>query len=246
MGKFLEDFKAFALKGNVVDMAVGVIVGGAFTAIITALTGQILQPLINWLLAGTGAGLEAAVTILKPAYVEGTDVIDLANSIYINWGAFITAVINFILVALILFCIVKAINSVRAGGKKLADKQKKAIEKKLKKRDFRRRSGKGFGGSRRGRRARACRARYRRTCETHYGRTACGNPRPVKGAKIQRLKLRRPLYGGRFSVCQVFKKVKSKILHNILQKTSFKHFYFVNMLCYNLDENIKYSVSVLL
>lgn len=133
MKKFFKEFKEFITRGNVLDMAVGVIVGGAFTAIITALTGQILQPLINWLLAGTGAGLEAAVTILKPAYVEGTDVIDLANSIYINWGAFITAVINFILVALILFCIVKAINSVRAGGKKLADKQKKAIEKKLKK-----------------------------------------------------------------------------------------------------------------
>lgn len=134
MKKFFKEFKDFITRGNVLDMAVGVIVGGAFTAIITALTGQILQPLINWLLAGaTGEGLESAVTILKPAYVEGTDVIDLANSIYINWGAFITAIINFILVAFILFCIVKTINSVRAGGKKLADKQKKAIEKKLKK-----------------------------------------------------------------------------------------------------------------
>lgn len=134
MKKFFKEFKDFITRGNVLDMAVGVIVGGAFTAIITALTGQILQPLINWLLAGaTGEGLEAAVTILKPAYVDGTDVIDLANSIYINWGAFITAIINFILVAFILFCIVKTINSVRAGGKKLADKQKKAIEKKLKK-----------------------------------------------------------------------------------------------------------------
>lgn len=134
MKKFFKEFKDFITRGNVLDMAVGVIVGGAFTAIITALTGQILQPLINWLLAGaTGEGLESAVTILKPAYVEGTDVIDLANSIYINWGAFITAIINFILVAFILFCIVKTINSVRAGGKKLADKQKKAIDKKLKK-----------------------------------------------------------------------------------------------------------------
>lgn len=137
MKKFFKEFKDFITRGNVLDMAVGVIVGGAFTAIITALTGQILQPLINWLIAlivgGDGTGLEAAVTVLKPAYVEGTNVIDLANSIYIDWGAFITAIINFLLVALILFCIVKAINTVRAGGKKLADKQKKAIEKKLKK-----------------------------------------------------------------------------------------------------------------
>lgn len=137
MKKFFKEFKDFITRGNVLDMAVGVIVGGAFTAIITALTGQILQPLINWLIAlivgGDGTGLEAAVTVLKPAYVEGTNVIDLANSIYIDWGAFITAIINFLLVAIILFCIVKAINTVRAGGKKLADKQKKAIEKKLKK-----------------------------------------------------------------------------------------------------------------
>ncbi|MDE7082280.1 MAG: large conductance mechanosensitive channel protein MscL [Clostridia bacterium] len=131
--KFFKEFKEFITRGNVVDMAVGVIVGGAFTAIITALTGQILQPLINWLLSGTGAGLEAAVTVLKAAYVEETGALDLANSIYIDWGAFISAIINFILVALILFCIVKAINTVRAGGKKLAEKQKKAIEKQLKK-----------------------------------------------------------------------------------------------------------------
>lgn len=135
MKKFFKEFKAFITRGNVVDMAVGVIVGGAFTAIITALTGQILQPLINWLLAaiaGDGKGLEAAVTILKPSYDETTGLIDLANSIYINWGAFITAIINFLLVAFILFCIVKAINKVRAGGQHLAEKQKKAIEKKLK------------------------------------------------------------------------------------------------------------------
>lgn len=144
MKKFLKEFKEFITRGNVLDMAVGVIVGGAFTAIITALTNQILQPLINWLIAAiagdSGKGLEAAVTILKYAYVEGTygvegvtPVVDLANSIYINWGAFITAIINFILVAFILFCIVKTINTIRLGGQKLVEKQKKAIEKKLKK-----------------------------------------------------------------------------------------------------------------
>ncbi|MDE7182822.1 MAG: large conductance mechanosensitive channel protein MscL [Clostridia bacterium] len=130
--KFFKEFKEFITRGNVLDMAVGVIIGGAFTAIVTALTNQILQPLINWLLAGTGAGLESAVTMLKRVY-DDKGVLDLANSIYINWGAFITAIINFILVALILFCIVKTINTVRAGGKKIADKQKAAIEKKLKK-----------------------------------------------------------------------------------------------------------------
>lgn len=105
MKKFFKEFKDFITRGNVLDMAVGVIVGGAFTAIITALTSQILQPLINWLLAGTGSGLEDAVTMLKPVYDEATNALDMAKSIYINWGAFITAVINFILVAFILFCL---------------------------------------------------------------------------------------------------------------------------------------------
>lgn len=132
MKKFFSEFKAFITRGNVLDMAVGVIVGGAFTAIVTALTGQILQPLINWLIASIvgGDGLEAAVTMLKPAYteVDGAKVIDLANSIYINWGAFITAIINFLLVALILFCIIKAINHVHEKGKQVAEKKKKGNE----------------------------------------------------------------------------------------------------------------------
>ena len=125
--KFFKEFKEFITRGNVLDMAVGVIIGGAFTAIVTALTSQILQPLINWMIAAIvgGDGLEAAVTMLRPAYDE-LGAIDLANSIYINWGAFITAIINFLLVALILFCIIKIINRVHETGKNaLAKKNNK-------------------------------------------------------------------------------------------------------------------------
>ena len=127
--KFFKEFKDFITRGNVLDMAVGVIVGGAFTAIVTALTTQILQPLINWLIAAIVGkdGLEAAVTILRPAYDEA-GAIDLANSIYINWGAFISAIINFLLVALILFCVVKAINHVHEKGKNAVEKRKKKGE----------------------------------------------------------------------------------------------------------------------
>ena len=129
MKKFFKEFKEFITRGNVLDMAVGVIIGGAFTAIVTALTSQILQPLINWMIAAIvgGDGLEAAVTMLKPAYDE-LGAVDLANSIYINWGAFITAIINFLLVALILFCIIKAINGVHEKGKKLAELKNKKEE----------------------------------------------------------------------------------------------------------------------
>ena len=111
MKKFFQEFKKFITRGNVLDMSVGVIVGGAFTAIVNGLTNNILKPLVNWLLAlilGNN-GLESAVTILSPAYTaEGT--LDLANSIYIDWGAFISAIINFLLIALVLFTIVRAIN----------------------------------------------------------------------------------------------------------------------------------------
>lgn len=129
MKKFFSEFKTFITRGNVLDMAVGVIIGGAFTAIVTALTSQILQPLINWMIASIvgGNGLEAAVTMLRPAYDE-LGAIDLANSIYINWGAFITAIINFLLVALILFCIIKIINRVHATGKDALAKKKKEGE----------------------------------------------------------------------------------------------------------------------
>ena len=125
MKKFFKEFKTFISRGNVVDLAVGVIIGGAFSAIVNALTNQILMPLINKVLSliiGQD-GLSGAVTMLSPAYLdEAQTIYDMANSIYIDWGAFITAIINFLLIALVLFCIVKAINSVNAGVKKGKEK----------------------------------------------------------------------------------------------------------------------------
>ncbi len=108
MKKFWKDFKAFITRGNIVDMAVGVIVGGAFSAIVTALTKQIIMPLINALLSlisGT-EGLEGAITMLRPAY-DAAGKLVLANSIYIDWGAFITAVLDFLIIAFTLFIILK-------------------------------------------------------------------------------------------------------------------------------------------
>ena len=112
MKKFFREFKAFVTRGNVIDMAVGVIVGGAFTAIVTALTNQIFKPLVNWALSGADGGLEQAVTMLK-AVTDETGAIDMTKSIYIDWGAFITAVLNFFIIAFILFSIVKAINAAK-------------------------------------------------------------------------------------------------------------------------------------
>ena len=111
MKKLFADFKKFITRGNVIDMAVGVIIGSAFSTIVTSLTNKIIMPLINALLAG-GNGLESAYTFLKKVHLEDGSV-DLANSIYIDWGAFITAIINFVLIAIVLFTIVKIVSKSR-------------------------------------------------------------------------------------------------------------------------------------
>ena len=123
MKKFFAEFKKFITRGNVVDMAVGVIVGSSFTAIVNALSNNILKPLINYLLAliiGDGS-LEHAVTFLKRIDDPATGLPDFTQSIYLDWGAFINAIINFFLIAFVLFVIVKVINGVRDGHKKLTE-----------------------------------------------------------------------------------------------------------------------------
>ncbi|MBP3431939.1 MAG: MscL family protein [Clostridia bacterium] len=122
--KFFADFKKFISRGNVVDMAIGVIVASAFTAIVTALTNKIIMPCINWLLSLGGAGLDSAYTFLKVVYQTDSNgafvldenlnqIIDLSKSIYIDWGAFITAILNFILVAFVLFTVLKIFMNAR-------------------------------------------------------------------------------------------------------------------------------------
>lgn len=130
MKKFFAEFKKFITRGNVVDMAVGVIVGGAFTAIVNGLSNFILKPLINYILAlliGKDT-LSEIVTMLLPAYTTdeaGAQILDLANSIYIDWGSFINAVLNFFIIAFVLFCIVRIINRVRDGQKEINEKSMK-------------------------------------------------------------------------------------------------------------------------
>ena len=143
---FVKEFKEFIFRGNIVDMAVGVIVGGAFTAVVNGLSNFVLKPIINWILALiTGSSsLDGIFTYLRKVEVEQAVVnaatglptgetemvIDLAQSIYIDWGSFINAIINFLLVALTLFVIIKVINSLRraadeAKAKALAKREEK-------------------------------------------------------------------------------------------------------------------------
>lgn len=118
--KFFKEFKEFIARGNVVDLAVAVIIGGAFGAIVTAFTNKIIMPIVNLVLSVGGDGISSAYTFLKTAYLEDGATIDLANSIYIDWGAFITAVIDFLIIALVVFTIVKILN--------ISSKKLKAME----------------------------------------------------------------------------------------------------------------------
>ena len=121
MKKIIAEFKKFIMRGNIVDMAVGVIVGSSFTAIVNALSNNILKPLINYLLAlifGANS-LSEIYTTLGPKVYDENGALDLTQTIYIDWGAFINAIINFLLVAVVLFTIVKLVNTLREGQKKM-------------------------------------------------------------------------------------------------------------------------------
>ena len=123
MKKFFSEFKKFITRGNVIDMAVGVIVGSSFTAIVNGLSNFVLKPLINFLLAlifGEDS-LSAVYTYLTKVIDPETNEVILEESIYIDWGSFINAIINFFIVAFVLFTIVKIINKVREEHQKMAD-----------------------------------------------------------------------------------------------------------------------------
>lgn len=154
MKKFFGEFKKFITRGNVIDMSVGVIVGGAFTSIVNGMSNFILKPIINWVLAALlgSDSLSGIYTYLSKSYTPvldangnptGEKVIDLANSIYIDWGAFINAVINFVLIAFVLFTIVRSINKFADAQKRMNDmkariefKQSKGLKLNKKERKF--------------------------------------------------------------------------------------------------------------
>lgn len=105
MSKFIDEFKAFAVKGNAVDMAVGVIIGGAFGKIVSSIVDDIIMPPIGWLIGGvnfTDLKLE-----LPKIAVEG---VELAPAT-INYGNFVQTIIDFLIIAFCVFMLVKGINS---------------------------------------------------------------------------------------------------------------------------------------
>lgn len=139
------EFKKFISRGNIVDMAIGVVIGTAFTAIVNAVTKGILMPLVNWaVVAATGGqGLEGLRTVLGDPVIDSTTgAIDWAATSYIDWGTFINSIIDFFLIALLLFTILKVFTSLRNASKGLTGEEAQARCEKIK--QYRKEQGLSF------------------------------------------------------------------------------------------------------
>ena len=110
MGKFIQEFKEFALKGNVMDMAVGIIIGGAFGKIVSSLVNDIIMPPIGLI---TGSSFEDAKVVLRAAEVDTTTGETLKEAITLNWGSFVQTTVDFFIIAFCIFVLIKAMNSFR-------------------------------------------------------------------------------------------------------------------------------------
>ena len=112
-----KEFEQFALRGNVVDLAVGVIVGAAFGKIVDSLVKDIVMPIVNFLVGGSVDFSNKYIVLSRPAQYAGPDTyaeLTKAGANLFAWGNFLTIVINFVLLAFVIFFMVKAINTARA------------------------------------------------------------------------------------------------------------------------------------
>ena len=133
MKKFFADFKSFITRGNVLDMAVGLIVGSAFTAIVTALNNSVLTPLIGALFGTKDLkSLYVPLWNAEPVMVEGVQQLDAyGNPLYtsaIYYGEFIQAAIDFVMIAFVLFVIIKIFKAIQKASQRAAEALKKKEE----------------------------------------------------------------------------------------------------------------------
>ena len=122
MKKFFEEFKTFITKGNVLDMAVGVIIGGAFGAITSSLVGSVITPLLAWLFGAPNT--DALNITLRPEVVNAAGEVE-KEALVLGLGTFVGAIINFLIIALVLFSVIKAFNKAREAA---AKKEVEAVE----------------------------------------------------------------------------------------------------------------------
>ncbi len=109
---FIKEFKTFAVKGNVLDMAVGIIIGGAFGKIVSSFVSDVVMPPIGVLLVGVDfKDLKLVIKEAQPALMEGANEIEAATTeVALNYGAFINTIIDFTIIAFAVFMMVKAVN----------------------------------------------------------------------------------------------------------------------------------------
>ena len=126
MRKLFDEFKKFINRDSVMDLAVGMIIGSAFTAIINSLVNSILKPLINWIPGADNTG--ALQTVLREAVTDADGNI-VTEALILDWGAVISAIITFFCTAIVLFLIVKAFNKLKDAGSKIKDEIKSVVIK---------------------------------------------------------------------------------------------------------------------
>ena len=128
---FFKDFKAFITRGNVVDMAVGVVVGGAFSKIVTGLVNYIINPAVNIFMKK--GGLDSIKTVITPEVVDETGAVTTAE-VAILWGTWLQTIIDFLIVAICVFVMVRLITKIRKAleYKKQEEEAAKAAEAKAK------------------------------------------------------------------------------------------------------------------
>ncbi len=106
---FIAEFKQFIARGNVLDMAVGVIIGGAFGKISTSLVNDVIMPAVSMLTGGVD--FSNWKIVLKAAVAGADGVIDPATEVAIRYGAFLATILDFLIIAFAVFCLIKAVNS---------------------------------------------------------------------------------------------------------------------------------------
>lgn len=111
MKKFVNEFKDFAMKGNVIDLAVGVIIGGAFGKIVSSLVNDVLMPVIGYFTGGVNFSEHRWV--IQPQVVDNVTEAVITPEIAVSWGVFVQAIVDFIIVAFCIFCMVKFIMGLR-------------------------------------------------------------------------------------------------------------------------------------
>lgn len=116
MKKFMQEFKEFAMRGNMLDLAIGIIIGGAFTTIVNSLVNDVINPLLG-LIIGDIDFSNLFIALDGNTYATLAEAEELGVSVF-KYGSFISNVINFIIMALVVFLMVKVINHVRNLGKK--------------------------------------------------------------------------------------------------------------------------------